>query len=157
MSGVLGIDPGNAGGMALLTRHGSLIHVADMPLIADGTKQRPTINGPLLASVIREWAPDRAYIELIGPRPTDSRIGAFSFGRCRGMLEGVLGALSIPATMLATSTWRRAVGLPASASKEMARGEAIRRWPAMAAFFARVRDDGRAEGALVGLAGLLRE
>jgi crossover junction endodeoxyribonuclease RuvC len=154
---VLGIDPGNGGALALLTGQGDLIHVADIPLIADGTKGRPTINAPLLASVIREWGPDRAFIELIGPRPSDSRVAAFSFGRCRGLLEGVLGTLGIPTAMLTTPTWRRAVGLPASASKETARGEAIRRWPGMAALFARVKDDGRAEAALIALAGSLRE
>jgi hypothetical protein len=35
--------------------------------------------------------------------------------------------------------------------------EAIRRWPDKAALFARVKDDGRAEAALIAVAGLRRE
>jgi crossover junction endodeoxyribonuclease RuvC len=36
------------------------------------------------------------------------------------------------------------------------RAEAIRRWPSHASLFARVKDDGRAEAALIGVAGLLK-
>ena len=50
-----------------------------------------------------------------------------------------------------------AAGLPAGATKEAARGEAIRHWPGMVAYFARVRDGGRAEASLIALAGVLRE
>jgi crossover junction endodeoxyribonuclease RuvC len=42
------------------------------------------------------------------------------------------------------------------ASKDAARAEAIRRWPGQAQLFARVKDDGRAEAALIAIAGLAR-
>ena len=129
---------------------------ADMPCVEDGTKGRKTVNAVLLAGIVRRWGPAHAYVELIGARPTDSKVGAFAFGRCRGCIEGALGALAAPVTMLTVPSWRRAVGLPPGATKEMARGEAIRRWPAQAEFFARVKDDGRAESALIALAGLTR-
>jgi crossover junction endodeoxyribonuclease RuvC len=154
---VVAIDPGNEGALLLLSGAGEPLEFADMPCIADGVKGRRTVNPILLASIIRKWAPRAAYVELIGPRPTDAKVAAFSFGRCRGAIEGVCGALGVPVTMLAVPSWRRAVGLPAGASKEMARGEAVRRWPDKAAWFARVRDDGRAEAALIGWAGLRRE
>jgi hypothetical protein len=41
-------------------------------------------------------------------------------------------------------------------AKDAARSEAIRRWPALAGLFARVKDDGRAEACLIGWAGLQR-
>jgi hypothetical protein len=106
-------------------------------------------------SAWERWAPTAAYIELIGPSPTDAKAAAFSFGRCRGCLEGIFGATGIPVTMLTVPTWRRAVGLSAGATKEMARGEAIRRWPSRAEMIARVRDNGPAEVCLIGVAGLL--
>jgi hypothetical protein len=40
--------------------------------------------------------------------------------------------------------------------KDMARSKAIERWPAKADLFKRKSDDGRAEAALIGIAGLLR-
>lgn len=155
----LGIDPGNEGALALLSMAAvsGLLEVADMPCVADGTKGRLTVNAVLLADIIRRWAPRAAYVEYTGARPTDSKVAAFAFGRCKGSIEGVCGALGVPVTMLAVPTWRKAVGLPVGATKDMSRGEAIRRWPAMASAFARVRDDGRAEAALIALASLIRE
>jgi crossover junction endodeoxyribonuclease RuvC len=98
-------------------------------------------------------------VENVGARPGEGAVGAFAFGRSTGVVEGVLSALSIPATHIAPASWKRAVGLPAGrdAAKDAARAEAIRRWPGRAAMFARVKDDGRADAALIGLAGLMRE
>jgi hypothetical protein len=55
--------------------------------------------------------------------------------------------------------WKRIVGIPPGkeGAKDAARSEAIRRWPDKAAWFARVKDHGRAEAALIGWAGLQRE
>lgn len=157
MTSVVGIDPGNEGALALLSNGLDLLDLEDMPCIADGTKGRRTINAALVAAIAKRWAPTAAFVELVGPRPTDAKVAAFSFGRARGCLEGVLGAMGIPVMMLTVPTWRRTVGLPAGATKDMARGEAIRRWPDRAELFARVRDDGRAEAALIAVAGMMRE
>jgi crossover junction endodeoxyribonuclease RuvC len=154
---IVGIDPGNEGALAFLTADGALVGVVDMPCIEDGVKGRRTVNAAILAVILREQAPSHAFIELITSRPTDAKVAAFSFGRCRGCLEGVCGALAIPVTMLTVPTWRRAVGLPIGATKDMGRGEAVRRWPGHAGLFARVKDDGRAEAALIALAGIERE
>jgi hypothetical protein len=74
----------------------------------------------------------------------------------RGIVEGVLAACGVPAVHIAPAAWKRAVGL-SLASKDAARSEALRRWPGHAALFARVKDDGRAEAALIAVAGLLKE
>jgi crossover junction endodeoxyribonuclease RuvC len=154
---VAGVDPGVSGALALMDDDGRLLGVEDMPVLEDGVKGRRTVNAILLASILKRWAPRHLFVELIGPRPTDAKVAAFSFGRCRGAIEGVCGALALPVTMLAVPTWRRAVGLPAGVTKDQSRGEAVRRWPEHAQFFARKRDDGRAEACLIAAAGLARE
>jgi crossover junction endodeoxyribonuclease RuvC len=60
---------------------------------------------------------------------------------------------------LTPPSWKRAVGIPPGkdGTKDAARSEAIRRWPHKAELFARVRDDGRAEAALIAVAGLAKE
>ena len=85
-------------------------------------------------------------------------MGAFSFGRCRGVIEGTLGALGVPVKMIAPAGWRRAVGIPPSkdGAKDAAWSEAIRRWPGMAEKFVRKKDDGRAEAGLIAAAGMGR-
>jgi crossover junction endodeoxyribonuclease RuvC len=101
----------------------------------------------------------KAFVEFVGARPGEGAVGAFAFGRSRGVVEGVLGAAGVLGTTKAPAAWKRAVGLPEGreGAKDAARPEAIRRWPAKAAFFARVRDVDRAEACLIALAGLRRE
>jgi len=156
---ILGIDPGLGGAMALLTSEGILVDVADMPVLADGAAGRRTLNGALLAAQVRAWKPTRAFCELVGPRPGEGAVGAFGFGRSRGIIEGTLGALAIPVEMVAPAWWKRRVGIPPGkvGTKDAARSEAIRRWPGKADLFARVKDDGRAEAALIAVAGMARE
>jgi len=154
---VLGLDPGLGGALALLTSDGVLIDVVDMPVLADGAAGRRTLNGALLAAQVCAWGPTRAFCELVGPRPGEGPVGAFSFGRCRGVIEGTLAALAVPVEMIAPAWWKRRMGIPPGADKkDMARSEAIRRWPARADLFAQVKDDGRAEAALIGVAGMMR-
>jgi crossover junction endodeoxyribonuclease RuvC len=113
----------------------------------------------LLADLIANSHATKAFVEFVGARPGEGAVGAFAFGRSRGVVEGALAALGVSASLLTPPSWKRAVGLPAGrdGAKDAARSEAIRRWPAKAALFARVKDDGRAEAALIGLAGLKRE
>jgi crossover junction endodeoxyribonuclease RuvC len=157
-SAVLGVDIGNAGALALIDETGALIDVADMPILRDGPAGRPAVNGPLLAEIITRWRPDRAFIEFVGARPGEGAVGAFAFGRSRGVVEGVLAACAVSATHMAPAAWKRAVGVPPGreGAKDAARSEAIRRWPAKATLFARIKDDGRAEAALIAVAGMLR-
>lgn len=158
MSSIIGIDIGAKGALALLSSEGELIEIADMPVLNDGPKGRPAVNAPLLADLVYRWRAGHAFVELVGARPGEGAVGAFAFGRSRGVVEGVLGACGVPATHIAPGSWKRTVGLPAGKDrvKDAARGEAIRRWPERAALFSRVKDDGRAEAALIGIAGIQR-
>jgi crossover junction endodeoxyribonuclease RuvC len=152
---ILGIDIGAQGALALITQRGELIEVADMPVLRDGPNNRRAVNGPLLAELVYRWHATETFIEHVSARPGEGAVGAFAFGRSRDTVEGVLTACGVPARFITPSCWKRAVGLTL-ASKDATRSEAIRRWPGQAALFARVKDDGRAEAALIAIAGLER-
>lgn len=156
---ILGIDIGAAGALALLTDEGDLVDIADMPILRDGPAGRPTVNAALLADIVRRWSPCRAYIEFVGARPGEGAVGAFAFGRSRGVCEAVLATLGVPAATIAPAAWKRIIGLPPGrdGAKDAARSEALRRWPANAAMFARIKDHGRADAALIAVAGMKRE
>ena len=153
---ILGIDPGLGGAIAVLTDDGALIEIFDMPILADGPAGRRSVNAALVASLIYQSHATRAFVELVNARPGEGAVGAFSFGRSRGVLEGVLAACGLPCRLVAPAHWKRAAGIPAGKAKDASRSEAIRRWPSMAAMFARAKDDGRAEAALIGWVGLRR-
>jgi crossover junction endodeoxyribonuclease RuvC len=155
---VLGVDIGASGAVAVLSKAGELVAVEDMPTLADGPAGRRAVNPALLADIIARSQASKAYVELVGARPGEGAASAFAFGRARGVVEGLLASLAVASTQIAPASWKRAVGVPPGrdGAKDAARSEAIRRWPAKAALFARAKDDGRAEAALIALAGLKR-
>ena len=154
---ILGIDPGVNGAVALLDDAGELLAVHDMPALPDGSKGRQAVNAPLLASIVFGAQATRAFCEFVGPRPKEGAVGAFSFGRSRGVIEDVCGAAGLPVVMIAPPVWKRVACIPPGAeNKDLARARAIARWPGKADLFARKQDCDRAEAALIALAGLTR-
>ena len=159
MTVLLGIDSGACGAIAILD-DGELVDVFDMPALAGGPARRRVINAPSLAEIVAKPHVSSAFVEHVGVWPQEGAVGAFAFGRAKGAVEGVLAALGVPIAFLtAPQQWKRLVGIPPGkdGAKDAARSEAIWRWPSKAALFARVKDDGRAEAALIALAGLKRE
>ena len=155
---IVGIDIGVSGAIAALddeTEAFTAVH--DMPTLHDGPNGRRTINAPLLAEIIAQSHAGRAYVEWVGPRPKEGAVGAFAFGRARGVVEGVCAALVIPVVFLTAPKWKRIVGIAPgkNGAKDSARSMAIQRWPGSADLFKRVKDDGRAEACLIAHAGLL--
>jgi crossover junction endodeoxyribonuclease RuvC len=154
---IIGIDIGVTGGVAVLCASGELIKVHAMPCLADGPAGRRSVNGPLLASIVFASHATRAFVEHVSARPGEGAVGAFAFGRSRGLIEGVLAAAGVPCQFLTPACWKRTVGLPPGRDKDASRAAAIQRWPARAELFSRKKDDGVAEAALIAIAGLVRE
>lgn len=154
---IIGIDPGNHGAVALLDESGQLIEIYDIPTTPEANK-RNTINAPLLAEIIVRSHARVAYCEFLAARPTDGIVGAFAFGRCRGILEALCAAYSIPIRFITPPEWKRLAGVPPGPeNKQVARTKAIAKWPAHAELFKRKSDCDRADAALIGWAGLMRE
>ena len=107
---VVGIDIGVSGAIAVL-EDDQIITVHDMPVLIDGPKNRRTVNGPLLADILANSHCAKAYIEWVGVRPGEGAVGAFAFGRSRGMVEGVCAGLAIPCAFITSPAWKRLVGI----------------------------------------------
>jgi crossover junction endodeoxyribonuclease RuvC len=154
---VVGIDPGGHGAVSGHNESGGLLWVVDMPSTREANGRTAT-NAPLLASILARTHARIAFCEWVSARPTDGSVQAFAFGRSRGIIEGVCGALTIPVVFITPATWKRASEIaPGAENKDLARTRAIARWPAHADLFARKMDIDRAEAALIGWAGLQRE
>lgn len=138
---ILGVDPGLSGAIALVDEHGMLLAVADIPS-ADGR-----VMAGQLCDMIREWAPDRAIIEGVHSMPNQGVSTTFKFGRAYGTAEGIIEALSIPLETVSPAVWKRRMGI--TRDKRSSLAKAARLWPASRDQFARLKDDGRAEAALL--------
>lgn len=151
---ILGIDPGASGALALL-HHGELVEVLDMPtrqVTLAGGAVKTRIDGRALAAAIQALAPSWAFLEQVSSHAGEGPMGAFAFGRSVGVVEGVLGAIELQATEVPPQTWKRVVGVrkgPDGDRKTPARLKAAALFPKHAAAFARKKDDGRADAALV--------
>lgn len=100
---VLGIDPGANGAIAVLDAAGALLEVHDMPSTVEANGRTAT-NAPLLAAILARTHAKVAYVEFTSARPTDAKAAAFSFGRAKGVIEGVAGALGLPIQFLTPPT-----------------------------------------------------
>lgn len=149
---IVAFDPGLHGALARLTDGGDLLAVLDMPVVEVKGKSR--ISAPGVVQIVRSWEPRLAVIERVGTRTGEGVVGAFSFGYGAGLLEGVCAMAGVPVVFVEPAAWKRA--LKVSADKGVCRLMAQRLWPAHAAEFARVRDDGRAEAALIGFHGRMQ-
>ena len=80
---VMGIDPGTTGAVALVFPETlGRVAVHDLPL-AGGE-----ISAPLLADLIRGYAPSFAIIERVSAMPGQGVVSMFNFGRAYGDIRG---------------------------------------------------------------------
>ena len=91
---------------------------------------------------------DMVIIEAVGARPGQGVTSMFNFGYGAGLLEGVCAALFLPYFHVTPQTWKRQLGV--GADKGECRAMCQKLWPGAAAQFKRVKDDGRADAALLG-------
>lgn len=146
---ILGVDPGAKGAIAALDNAtGQLLWVEDMPAI-DGIT-----SGALIADLLTNEIVTTAWVERVHSMPKQGIASAFKFGQGFGTILGVLAGARIPFELINSEGWKKTQGLlrqPKSASRR----SAIERFPDHSALFARVKDDGRAEAALIARHGWL--
>ena len=151
---VLAIDPGIEGAWAFHYERGLPPYMDDLPIM--GAKTSRQINAAQLAedwrSLIRaNGKPAAAIVEDVHAMPKQGVRSVWTFAEGHGAVLGALGAMAIPVHLVAPSAWKKAAGL--GRDKGASRQRAMELWPSMATSFARVKDDGRAEAALIALHG----
>ena len=142
---ILAIDPGISGALAWLEGE-YLVAVEDMPTIEVRGKRR--VNAAALSILMAKRDIDLVVIEGVSAMPRQGVSSTFAFGYAAGLIEGVVVGLGLPVEIVQASIWKRRAGVPAD--KGAVRQMASRYWPGAAASFARVKDDGRADAALLG-------
>jgi len=143
---IIGIDPGLGGALALL--YNNDLEIYDMPTIQDGTKRR--VDHAQLAIILDLWAKHQGItcvIEKVASMPGNGHAGAFTFGRAAGVVIGAVAANFIPIVEVPPQVWKRKTQTPTD--KDGARLRASEIFPRYAGQWARVKDDGRAEAALI--------
>lgn len=159
MTQVIGIDPGASGAIAMIDTETQVLSIMDMPIVPVGkSKTRKEVDGRSIAAFVMGYDPDDipvAYIEDVWSLPTDGHVGAFSFGDKYGTVKGVLSAFDIDMFRVRPQTWK--VKMKTPTDKDGARKRACVLFPNHTDLFARGKDDGRAEAAIIALYGLIHK
>lgn len=155
----IGIDPGLNGALAFYEpERGSLVLI-DMPTETFLKRKKGRmvksriVSAEGLVAVLDAHALRRggihATVEKVGAMPGQGVTSMFNFGDGSGVVRGVLAGLMIPYERETPQVWKRAVGIPFGADKGASRERAASVFPAYASAFARKKDDGRADAALL--------
>ena len=151
MTRVLGIDPGVNGALSLIDTETWTIAVTDMPR-EPGKGGKNAVSPAGVARLFDFSLPDYVFLEDVWSSPQMGVVSAFSFGRNLGILEGA-GASRAILTKVRPQDWKAATKTPKD--KNEARRRAMQVFPCAYDLFVRVKDDGRAEAAMLSFYGLL--
>lgn len=146
---ILGVDVGLNGAMAF-NLDGRLVNVEDLPLVdvKHGAKTRKELSAALFHDRLLdgEIRIDLAILEDVNAFGM-GRTSAYRFGVNVGTIVGVLTACGIRTMTVTPAKWKKFYKL--GADKKLSRAMAIKFWPDCSHYFGRVKDDGRAEAALL--------
>lgn len=157
---ILGIDPGLDGAIATYRPALDHLDVTPMPTLSIGTKQKAKreVDRYELARLIDDLmkgatVPCLAVVERVSASPQMGVTSAFSFGCSYSLVLGVLAAHFIRTELVVPAVWKRAWRIPTGSTKDVSRQTASRLMPRFAGLWARKKDDGAAEAALLALYG----
>ena len=141
---VWGIDVGLNGAIALFDMIEGHLEVHDMPVMEINKKRQ--VNPQLLTNILEQHeAP--VFIEQVGARPGQGVSSMFNFGKSFGICLGVSAGLKLQTTTVSPVAWQRACKV--EKGKDGHRLRATQTFPNYSNLFARKKDDGRADAALI--------
>ncbi len=141
MSYILGIDPGKQGAFALLDCDDMKVCTYDMP----GTLDEKLALILDIGSVKCAWLERPFFPRMIGIK------NAVTIAQAYGELKACLFFSGVPTFEVDPSAWKKTMRL--STDKNASRALASQYFPDSSDQWARVKDDGRAEAALIALYG----
>ena len=147
---ILGCDPGLFGAVALYDTRTSELTIRDAPIArikVGKSDNRAVYLDAAYAAIFRELAPDEVRIEKVGGLTGQSASASFNFGAGYGLLRGCAAMMAVPVEFVPPSLWKSRLRVPPG--KDGSRARACALFPRYADLFARVKDDGRAEAALI--------
>jgi crossover junction endodeoxyribonuclease RuvC len=148
---IAGIDPGANGGMVLLTSNGTPLYVLHVPKIG---KEINKGAWKLWASPLAQA--EHIFIEQVSAMPGQGVTSMFNFGVAYGFVQALAFSAGAPVSFIRPQEWKKLVGIPVGSDKSASRIRASQLFPNDADKWARVKDDGLAEAALIAYAGMLK-
>ena len=131
---IIGIDPGLSGAIAVL-ENDKVLKIYDMPVMAEGKKNKRQLNSAQLVNIIKENIKNHdeinVVVEQVNAMPGQGVTSMFNFGQTFGAIKGVCAALSLPIFFVRPSKWKKYFEL-INSSKDSSRTKVIEMYPSIA-------------------------
>ena len=148
---IIGIDPGLSGGIAVLDNN-KVLELFDMPVMADGKKNKKQLNSALLAKLIKESISNNSesavIVEQVNAMPGQGVTSMFNFGQTFGAIKGICATLELPIFFVRPSKWKKHFEL-INSSKDASRTKAIEMYPHLAEKLSKKKDVNKSDAILI--------
>ena len=148
---IIGIDPGLSGGIAVLDNN-KVLELFDMPVMADGKKNKKQLNSALLAKLIKEKTSNSSesavIVEQVNAMPGQGVTSMFNFGQTFGAIKGICATLELPIFFVRPSKWKKHFEL-INSSKDASRTKAIEMYPNLAEKLSKKKDVNKSDAILI--------
>ena len=150
---IIGIDPGISGAICFF-EDGQVIEIIDMPVMADGKKNKRQINGPqtyneILKRINKFQKKDIiVIIEQVSAMPGQGVTSMFNFGQSFGVLKGICSAMQLSMFFVRPAKWKKYFGL-IKTEKDASRTKVIEIFPYISSELSRKKDSNKADAVLI--------
>tara|TARA_B100000941_G_C28155537_1_gene374658 strand:- start:76 stop:561 length:486 start_codon:yes stop_codon:yes gene_type:complete len=148
---VIGIDPGLSGAIAILEEK-KVISIIEMPVMAEGKKNKRQLNSAQLVTIIKEniKASEEVavVVEQVNAMPGQGVTSMFNFGQTFGAIKGVCAALNLPIFFVRPSKWKKYFEL-INSSKDSSRTKVIEMYPSLSNQLSKKKDVNKSDAILI--------
>ncbi len=148
---IIGIDPGLTGAIAIM-QNNKVLDIIDMPVMAEGKKNKRQLNSAQLVSIIKKNIESNeevaVVVEQVNAMPGQGVTSMFNFGQTFGAIKGVCAALELPIFFVRPSKWKKYFEL-INASKDSSRTKAIEMYPSLSNHLAKKKDVNKSDAILI--------
>ena len=150
---IIGIDPGISGSLCFF-KDGKIIDVIEMPVMADGKKNKRQVNGAQIYNEIYkrtkgiEKEDVKVIIEQVSAMPGQGVTSMFNFGQSFGVLKGICSAMQLPLYFVRPAKWKKYFNL-INSEKDASRTKAIEVFPYISQQLSKKKDANKADAILI--------
>ena len=148
---IIGIDPGLSGAIAILDDK-KVLGLFDMPVMADGKKNKRQLNSAHLSQYISSNIVDMnksvVVVEQVNAMPGQGVTSMFNFGQTFGAIKGISATLKLPIFFVRPSKWKKHFEL-INSSKDASRTKVIEMYPSFAEKLSKKKDVNKSDAILI--------
>ena len=150
---IIGIDPGISGAICFF-ENGQVKEIINMPVMADGKKNKRQINGPQTYNEILKRInnyPKKdiiVVIEQVSAMPGQGVTSMFNFGQSFGVIKGICSAMQLSMFFIRPAKWKKYFGL-IKTEKDASRTKVIEIFPYISSQLSRKKDSNKADSVLI--------